>query len=294
MIFIFESSFFWWFCLLPWIVLCHPLLCHIGILILIFKLNTLLFAGPCNLLLLALLSFLQISVPNWVTTKLLLLRICSRLVRDTCLWSCRFLVLIVVWFIVWRSYARLILIILIWWKNLVWLMKLVNCHSISPPLASLSLLILIRFLLLILILILILFFPWISRVLIVIVLLAWLLPGLVRRRPSRFRKSLIIIFRSKINLWLIFNGSLLMISFIWLNRRMCKRNSNTWFFSFKSVILILIIYLVLIYLTTSPHRLILLVTFLSLFTKLSLTLGVYIPLPRRLRGVVKIWHFLFL
>ena len=189
---------------------------------------------------------------------------------------------------------RLILIILIGWKSIIWLVKLVNCYSFSSPLTFLSLLILIRFLVLILVIILILFLPRISRILIIIVLLISLFPNLIMRRSSRFRKSWVMIFRSKIDLWLIFNSGLLMVSFIWFNRRMCKRNSHTWFFSFKSVLLKLIIYLVLIYWTTSPHRLILLVTFLSLFTELSLALSVYIPLPRRLRWVVKVWHFLFL
>ena len=294
MIFIFKSCFFRWFCLLPWIVLYQALLGHIGILLFLFKFNTLLFTCPWNLLLLGLLPFLQISVSNWATTKLLLLGIGSMIVTDARLGPCRFLVLIVIWFIVWRSYARLILIILIRGKNLILLMKLVNCHSISPPLASLFFLVLIRFLSLILIIILILFLPWIPRVLVIIFLLTRLFPYLILRRPSRFGKSCVIIFRSKINLWLIFNRSLLMVSFIWFNRRMRKRNSHTWFFSFKSVFLKLIIYLVLVYWTTSPHRLILLVAFLSLFTELSLALSVCIPLPRRLCWVVKVWHCLFL
>ena len=281
MIFIFKSSFLWWLCLLPWIVF----FLVVFILLLIFKFNPLLFVSPWNLLLLGLFSFLQISVSDW-STKLLLLRICPILVINTSLWPCRFYLLIVVKSIVWRSHTRLKLIIQIRWKNLIWWMKLVNCHLISPAPTSFSLLKLIRFLFLIL------FLPRIPRVLIVIVLLTRLFPDLVKRWPIRFWKSWAI--SPKIDLWLVFKSCLLMVSFIRLNRRMCKRNSHPRFFSVKSVFLIVIIYLVLVYWTTSPHRLILLVTFLSLFAKLILVLASYIPLSRRLRWVVKVWHFLFL
>lgn len=171
-------------------------------------------------------------------------------------------------------------------------MKLVNSYTISPTLSSFCLSILIGFLLLILIIILILFFSGISRVFIVIVLLARLFPNFVIRWSCRLRKIWVIIFRSKIDLRLIFNRSSLMESFIWLYRRMSKRNSHSWFFSFKSVLLILIIYLILVYWTTNPHSLVLLVAFLSLFTELSLALSIYIPLTRRWRWVVKVWHLL--
>ena len=172
-------------------------------------------------------------------------------------------------------------------------MKLVNSYTISPTLSSFCLSILIGFNFLILIIILILFFSGISRVLIVIVLLTRLLPNLVIRRPCRFRKIWVIIFRSKIDLRLIFNRSFLMESFIWFNGRMCKRNSHAWFFSFKSIFLKLIIYLILVYWTTYPHSLVLLIPFLSLFTELSLVLSIYIPLTRRWSWVVKVWHLLF-
>jgi hypothetical protein len=86
-IFIFKSCFFRRFCLLPWIVFngYSSLFGHIGILLFIFKFNTFLFVNPWSLFLLSLLLFLQISVSNWVTTKLLLLRIGSLLVTNTCI-----------------------------------------------------------------------------------------------------------------------------------------------------------------------------------------------------------------
>jgi hypothetical protein len=52
------------------------------------------------LLFLSLLFFLQISVSNWVSTKLLLLWIGSKLITYSCLWPSRFLFLIILWFTV--------------------------------------------------------------------------------------------------------------------------------------------------------------------------------------------------
>ena len=86
-IFIFKSCFFRRFCLLPWIVFngYSSLFGHIGILLFIFEFNTFLFVDPWRLLLLSLLPFLQISVSNWITTKLLQLRIGSLLITNTCM-----------------------------------------------------------------------------------------------------------------------------------------------------------------------------------------------------------------
>lgn len=86
-IFIFKSCFFRMFCLLPRIIFngYSSLFSRIGILLFIFKFNTFLFVYPWSLFLLSLLLFIQISVSNWVTTNLLLLRIGSLLVTNTCM-----------------------------------------------------------------------------------------------------------------------------------------------------------------------------------------------------------------
>ena len=152
---------------------------------------------------------MQISITNWINScvavlrKLLLRRICSKCITGSRLWASRFLVFPVINLFSWlgrsNTVLRLIFIIRILLvarlKNLIWWMKLVNCHSIGSTSSLVFLLIQIRLVVLILILILLLV-SRISRIFFLIILLS-LFPNLIiSRRSSTLWKSLCLILGS--------------------------------------------------------------------------------------------------